>query len=246
MTYYVFNKDKILFYKAENAINMLRGPQGAQGPIGPTGATGPQGPTGATGETGPQGPTGATGPTGAAAGFGTPTGSITELPIGSTPTITITATGADTSKEFDFDFGIPVGGDSWVLTLSVTESTVLGTNASINAYKNGTAFVGTAYATIYYGSTYDNTREHSLQITVSLSGSPVTVNLGMGLIANGARYFTLRLYEDSSRTKLMGITKYNRGADAIASGDGGFASGDQVYSYVAAQVGNIETLLSAI
>lgn len=100
----------------------LTGPVGPQGPVGETGATGPQGPvgaTGATGATGPQGPvgetgaTGATGPqgpigeTGEAAGFGTPTATITILDATATPYVIVTATGPDTAKVFNFDFGIP-------------------------------------------------------------------------------------------------------------------------------------------
>lgn len=99
------------------------GATGPQGPKGDTGATGPQGPQGATGATGPQGPkgdTGDTGPkgdkgnkgdkgdkgdtgaTGAAAGFGTPTISVSNTT--GTPSATVTATGPDTAKVFSFQF----------------------------------------------------------------------------------------------------------------------------------------------
>ncbi len=85
------------------------GPTGAAGgigPVGPTGAKGDigqsiQGPTGATGKTGAIGPTGAIG---VAAGFGTPTASVTGI-TGTTPTVTVTASGDNTSKIFDFTFG---------------------------------------------------------------------------------------------------------------------------------------------
>ena len=54
------------------------------------------------------------GPTGTAAGFGTPTKSVSNVDVdgsgnAGTATLTITATGADTAKVFNFAFGIPVG-----------------------------------------------------------------------------------------------------------------------------------------
>lgn len=76
---------------------LAKGDKGDQGEVGPTG---PQGSQGIQGE---QGPTGATGP---AAGFGTPTATISSI-TGTTPTVSITASGADTEKVFAFDFGIP-------------------------------------------------------------------------------------------------------------------------------------------
>lgn len=106
------------------------GPTGAQGPKGDTGDTGPQGPKGDTGDTGPQGPkgdTGDTGPAGAtgpqgetgpqgpkgdvgpAAGFGTPTVSITTLAEGASATASVKASGSDTAKVFAFSLGIPRG-----------------------------------------------------------------------------------------------------------------------------------------
>ena len=45
---------------------------------------------------------------GEAAGFGTPTASITELPSGSVPTVSVEASGEDTAKVFSFEFGIPL------------------------------------------------------------------------------------------------------------------------------------------
>ena len=87
-----------------------QGPRGLTGPVGPQGPVGPTGATGATGATGPQGETGATGPqgaTGAAAGFGTPTATITILDATATPYVNVTASGPDTAKVFNFDFGIP-------------------------------------------------------------------------------------------------------------------------------------------
>ena len=87
-----------------------QGPRGLTGPVGPAGPIGPTGATGATGAIGPQGEQGIQGiqgETGAAAGFGTPTATITILPAGATPPVTVTATGPDTAKVFNFDFGIP-------------------------------------------------------------------------------------------------------------------------------------------
>ena len=80
---------------------------GPVGPQGPRGLTGPIGPTGATGATGPQGEQGIQGETGAAAGFGTPTATITILDATATPYVNVTASGPDTAKVFNFDFGIP-------------------------------------------------------------------------------------------------------------------------------------------
>ena len=76
-------------------------------PQGATGATGPQGETGAAGATGPQGEQGIQGETGPAAGFGTPTATITILDATATPYVNVTASGPDTAKVFNFDFGIP-------------------------------------------------------------------------------------------------------------------------------------------
>ena len=73
----------------------------------PTGATGETGPQGPIGETGPQGEQGIQGETGAAAGFGTPTATITIIGATETPYVIVTATGPDTAKVFNFDFGIP-------------------------------------------------------------------------------------------------------------------------------------------
>ena len=64
-------------------------------------------PQGATGATGAQGEQGIQGDTGAAAGFGTPTATITILPATETAYVNVTATGPDTAKVFNFDFGIP-------------------------------------------------------------------------------------------------------------------------------------------
>ena len=54
-------------------------------------------------------PIGPTGPTGAAAGFGLPTGSVSILEAGQSPTIYIEPSGTDNEKIFDFQFGIPQG-----------------------------------------------------------------------------------------------------------------------------------------
>lgn len=83
----------------------ILGPQGETGPAGPQGETGPKGDTGATG------PQGEKGDTGAAAGFGTPTATVTTLAAGSPATVSVTATGDNTSKKFAFAFGIPRGAD---------------------------------------------------------------------------------------------------------------------------------------
>lgn len=88
-----------------------QGETGPQGPKGDTGDTGPQGPKGDTGDTGPQGEQGIQGEqgvkgdkgdTGAAAGFGTPT--ITVSPSTGTPSAQVTASGPDTAKIFAFSF----------------------------------------------------------------------------------------------------------------------------------------------
>lgn len=88
-----------------------QGETGPQGPKGDTGDTGPQGPKGDTGDTGPQGEQGIQGEqgvkgdkgdTGAAAGFGTPT--ITVSPSTGTPSAQVTASGPDTAKVFAFSF----------------------------------------------------------------------------------------------------------------------------------------------
>lgn len=52
-----------------------------------------------------------TGPTGAAAGFGTPTVTVENLPAGSDATASVTASGDNTAKVFSFNFGIPRGAD---------------------------------------------------------------------------------------------------------------------------------------
>lgn len=80
------------------------GAAGPQGPTGATGATGAKGEKGDTGATGPQGEKGDKGDTGAAAGFESPTGSITIDDTIGTPSVTITATGPDTAKIFNFAF----------------------------------------------------------------------------------------------------------------------------------------------
>ena len=64
-------------------------------------------PQGETGETGATGATGPQGETGEAAGFGTPTATITILEATATPYVNVTASGPDTAKVFNFDFGRP-------------------------------------------------------------------------------------------------------------------------------------------
>ena len=125
--------------QGERGPQGIQGPAGEQGPKGDTGETGPQGerglqgPQGEKGETGPKGDTGETGPkgdtgpqgpqgeqglqgiqgekgeTGAAAGFGTPTATVSTLDAGSSATVSVSASGANTSKVFTFQFGIPRG-----------------------------------------------------------------------------------------------------------------------------------------
>ena len=84
----------------------------------------------------PRGNTGETGATGPAAGFGTPTASITNT-IG-TPTVTITASGANTAKVFDFAFSNLKGdkgdqGDGFAGTLN---SLPTANAANYNIYKD--------------------------------------------------------------------------------------------------------------
>ena len=55
------------------------------------------------------GATGNTGATGAAAGFGTPTASVTTGNPGTSASVTVNATGSNTAKVFDFEFTIPRG-----------------------------------------------------------------------------------------------------------------------------------------
>lgn len=54
-------------------------------------------------------PVGFQGPPGAAAGFGSPTVSVTSLPPDAAATVKVTAAGENTAKVFDFQFGIPRG-----------------------------------------------------------------------------------------------------------------------------------------
>lgn len=54
---------------------------------------------------------GKTGPTGAAAGFGTPTVTVENLPAGSDATASVATSGDNTAKVFNFNFGIPKGAD---------------------------------------------------------------------------------------------------------------------------------------
>ena len=57
----------------------------------------------------PQGPTGPQGNTGTAAGFGTPTASVTTGNPGTNAAVSVTASGPNISKVFDFRFTIPRG-----------------------------------------------------------------------------------------------------------------------------------------
>ncbi len=77
--------------------------------IGEFPAPGPQGEQGPEGPQGPQGQTGNPGQDGAAAGFGSPTATVTTLEAGSDATVSITASGSNLEKVFSFSFGIPRG-----------------------------------------------------------------------------------------------------------------------------------------
>lgn len=156
---------------------------GAVGPTGPTGATGATGPTGSkgdagaagakgekgdTGAQGPQGEKGEKGDTGAAAGFGSPTGSITIDDTTGTPYVTITATGPDTAKIFNFAFsGIkgkdgangaqgPQGekGDQGPAGKDGTGVTIKGSFASESALKEAHATGKTGDAYLVAGDLY--------------------------------------------------------------------------------------------
>ena len=70
---------------------------------------GAKGDKGDTGDIGPQGDAGIQGLQGVAAGFGTPTASVSALEAGASPTVSVQASGADTAKVFAFTFGIPKG-----------------------------------------------------------------------------------------------------------------------------------------
>ena len=131
------------------------------------------------------------GDTGAAAGFGTPTISVTALAEGLTPTASITASGGDTSKVFAFNFGIPKGDtgsqglqgfyvgsivrtsgtgaagvtDTYTMYLNDSSSTAIGT---FNVH-NGTDGVGAGTVTsIGLANEIDN--------SLTISESPITSN----------------------------------------------------------------------
>ena len=92
---------------------------------------------------GATGAQGATGNTGAAAGFGTPTASATQLAEGASPTVSVTSSGSNTAKVFNFEFGIPKG--------ATGSQGATGTRGSL--WYSGTAITGTATAgTIFSGS----------------------------------------------------------------------------------------------
>lgn len=106
-----------------NVDSVLTGPQGPQGPEGPQGAQGPTGPQGPAGPAGPQGETGATGAQGLQGIQGpagedgvSPTisvGTTTTLPAGSPATVTQDGTASNVI----FNFGIPMGEDTYCLSL---------------------------------------------------------------------------------------------------------------------------------
>lgn len=90
--------DKVFTFNFYN----LKGDTGATGPQGPKGDTGDTGPKGDKGNKGDKGDKGDTGATGAAAGFGTPTISVSNTT--GTPSATVTTTGPDAAKVFSFQF----------------------------------------------------------------------------------------------------------------------------------------------
>ena len=78
-------------------------------------------------------------PYGPAAGFGTPTASVSTLAAGSPATASVTASGSDTEKVFAFSFGLPSGtdgitphiGDNGDWYLGTTDTGVLANNANL-------------------------------------------------------------------------------------------------------------------
>lgn len=82
-------------------FSIPRGQKGDRGEVGPPGPFGPPGPMGNSGYNGIDG---------TSAGFGSPTASVTELPITSSPTVKVEASGPDAAKVFDFSFGLPISG----------------------------------------------------------------------------------------------------------------------------------------
>ena len=102
---------------------------------------------------GATGAQGATGNTGAAAGFGTPTASATQLAEGASPTVSVTSSGSNTAKVFNFEFGIPKGATGSQGATGNTGAT--GTRGSM--WYSGTAITGTAAAgTIFSNSGITN------------------------------------------------------------------------------------------
>lgn len=96
--------------KGEAGSTGAKGDKGEKGDTGEKGDKGEKGDTGSrglTGDQGIQGEKGDKGDAGAAAGFGTPTATVTQLASSSVPTVSVTASGEDTAKVFSFAFGIP-------------------------------------------------------------------------------------------------------------------------------------------
>ena len=92
---------------------------------------------------------GSQGQAGVAAGFGTPTATVSALAAGATPTVSIQASGEDIAKVFGFTFGIPKGdqgdagtGNNWYVGTAIT-----GTSTTETAYATGieSAAVGDMY-----------------------------------------------------------------------------------------------------
>lgn len=131
------------------------------------------------------------GNTGAAAGFDTPTASVTTLAPTESATVAVTATGPDTSKKFAFQFGIPQGIQGiqgvqgfYVDTVTRTSGTgAAGTTDTYTMYLNDLAQTPIGTFTVYNGTNgtgagtvtsvgLQNVADNSLTIT----DTPVTNN----------------------------------------------------------------------
>ncbi|MGM9683954.1 MAG: collagen-like protein, partial [Eubacteriales bacterium] len=93
--------------RGETGATGAAGVAGAKGDTGEKGDKGDKGDRGLAGENGAKGEKGDKGDTGAAAGFGTPMASVTQLSASAEPTVSVSASGDDTAKVFSFAFGIP-------------------------------------------------------------------------------------------------------------------------------------------
>lgn len=150
-------------------------PKGQKGETGETGGIGPAGPVGPVG---PIGPAGQNGSDGASAGFGTPTASISELPITSPATVQVQASGPDTAKIFNFSFGLPVDKSA---TVKLCESPVVGKtlNITLPSDYNGAAF-GKGIANYMFIISYSV----RLSTTANWGGEPQRLVKGSFIIPN--------------------------------------------------------------